>query len=149
MSIFKKNIDLLNVDIMRYTVILSFLIFCCFLVGLSGSRVTNLSVNADGRDIIISWEMLDQNGVQHFNIERRTADQENFIRINNQPVTRNTNRNYEYVDRGVFKQGTAVVSYKVAIVQMDGSVHYTDEISLSNISSVPYRTWGSIKSMFR
>jgi len=93
--------------------------------------------------------MLDQNGVQHFNIERRTADQENFIRINNQPVTRNTNRNYEYVDRGVFKQGTAVVSYKVAIVQMDGSVHYTDEISLSNISSVPYRTWGSIKSMFR
>ncbi len=133
---------------MRYIIILSLFIFSLLLIGFSGSRVTNLSVATEGRDITISWEMLDQIGVRHFNVERRTADQENFTQINNNPIERNDSKKYEYVDRGVYKQDNAIVFYRVAIVEINGGVYYSDIAPLGKISSVR-RTWGSIKSMFR
>jgi len=133
---------------MRYTLILLVCLILIASIGFSGSRVANLSITTEGRDITISWEMLDQNGVRHFNVERRTADQESFTRINSQVIPRNDSRQYEYVDRSVYKQDNVVVFYRIAIVEYNGSINYSDPAPLGKISSVR-RTWGSIKSMFR
>lgn len=136
-----------NVKLMRQIVVLLFIPFI-IIVTIAGSRLTNLSVTTEGRDIKISWEMIDQNGVQHFNVERKAIDQENFTRINDRPVSLEESRQYEYIDRTVYKQENAVVFYRIAIVEENGSVYYSDSVPLGKISSVR-RTWGSIKSMFR
>ncbi len=115
----------------------------------AGSRLTNLSVTTEGRDIRISWEMIEQNGVQHFNVERRAIDQENFTRINDRPVPVGESRRYEFIDRTVYKQENVVVFYRIAIVEENGSVYYSDSVPLGQISNVVQRTWGSIKSLFR
>lgn len=115
---------------------------------MAGSRVSNLSVISEGRDIKISWEMLDQTGVRHFDVERRASDQDKFILINDRPIPLDESRTYEYIDRSVYKIENAVVFYRIAIVELNGSVYYSDVTPLGKISSVR-RTWGSIKSMFR
>ena len=92
--------------------------------------------------------MLDQTGVRHFDVERRAGDQDKFVRINDRPIPLDESRTYEYIDRSVYKIENAVVFYRVAIVELSGSVYYSDVTPLGKISSVR-RTWGSIKSMFR
>ncbi len=128
------------------TVLLTTLLI--IIVTIAGSRLTNLSISTEGRDIRISWEMIEQTGVQHFNVERRAIDQENYTRINDRPIAVEESRHYEFIDRTVYKQENAVVFYRIAIVEENGSVYYSDSVPLGKISSVR-RTWGSIKSMFR
>jgi hypothetical protein len=147
-SIFDQFTILLHwVRLMRPATVIVVIVF--FLISLTaGSRVTNLSVTTEGRDIKVSWEMLDQVGVQHFNVERRTIDQANFIRINDRSIPLNNGRKYDYFDRNIYKLENAVVFYRIAIVEANGNVYYSEAIPLGKISSVQ-RTWGSIKSMFR
>lgn len=129
--------------------ITAFFLAFLFVIALqAGTRVTNLTVTTEGRDINVSWEMIDQSGVHHFNVERRTSDQESFTRINSRSIPLDPSRRYEFVDRTVYKQENAIVFYRIAIVETNGSTHYSDHIPLGKISSVR-RTWGSIKSMFR
>ncbi len=92
--------------------------------------------------------MLDQSGIRHFNVERRMAEEEVFTRINDRAIPLENSRKYEYIDKTVYKQESALVFYRVAIVETNGSVYYSDTAPLGKISSVR-RTWGSIKSMFR
>jgi hypothetical protein len=125
-----------------------FIVLIIIGTAIAGSRVSDLSVTSEGRDIKIAWEMLDQTGVRHFDVERRAIDQEKFMRINDRPIALDESRKYEYIDRSVYKIENAVVFYRIAIVEVNGSVYYSDSIPLGKISSVR-RTWGSIKSMFR
>jgi hypothetical protein len=116
-----------------------------------GQRIINFSVEPEGRDIVISWEMTDQTGVRHFFVERGPIfDDQQYIRLNgNNPESVRPSRKYEYVDRTAYKDDGSGFYYRIAIVENDGTIFYSEPLSpLGKISSVR-RTWGSIKSMFR
>jgi hypothetical protein len=114
----------------------------------AGSRVAYVAVTTEGRDIKIVWEMLDQEGIQFFNIERLVSGQDHYSRINGSPISPNGSKKYEYTDQSIYKQDSPIIFYRIAIVETNGTVHYSDPTPLGKISSVR-RTWGSIKSMFR
>ena len=59
--------------------------------------------------------------------------------------------NYEYTDQTAFKTNDQVYKYRIEIVDKDGSLSYSKEMSVlhnNGISGVK-RTWGSIKALFR
>jgi hypothetical protein len=115
----------------------------------TGMRVTNLAVKVDGRDLRITWEMTDQAGVRHFDVERANSDRGPFMRLNTSDIRPRTDRKYEYVDRSAFKEEDGLYYYRIAIIENNGSVHYSHPEAALDKPSTVHRTWGSIKSMFR
>jgi hypothetical protein len=126
--------------------------FLLFLFIISSSianpTITNFSVVMEGRDVKISWEVLDQNGLRFFNVERSASNQDQYVRINSSPIFPNNSRQYVFVDQSLYKSDESVVFYRIAVVDISGNISYSESRPLGKISSVR-RTWGSIKSMFR
>jgi hypothetical protein len=98
-------------------------------------------------DILIHWQTTSETNVKYFVIERRTQYTD-YSEI--ATVYPESDRYYEYTDKNVFKSNDNIYYYRVKIIDKDGSISYTNEISVlhSTATSVK-RTWGSIKALFR
>lgn len=98
-------------------------------------------------DIQIRWQTSSETNVKQFVVERKTQTSD-WIEI--ATLNPEADRFYEYVDQNVFKTNDNIYYYRIKIVDKDGSISYTNEISVlhSTATSVK-RTWGSIKALFR
>lgn len=127
---------------------LSLLIF--LIMGSLSSRGQNVLLNsfvlqADGADIMISWELQDESGVAEYRIFRRFEDENTLTHVVTLP---NSKQNYyTYLDNNIFKQTPKVLYYELQVV-VNGQIHKFTKGLAHNPTSIQ-RTWGSIKSMFR
>ncbi len=124
------------------------LILLLIFTGIANSPITNFNVTVEGRDVRITWEVLDPTGIRHFDVERSASNVDQFVKINTSPIFINDSKQYTYIDQSLYKFDETMVFYRVGSVDMVGNVTYSESRALGKISSVR-RTWGSIKSMFR
>ncbi|MDP1678500.1 MAG: hypothetical protein Q8L88_16710 [Bacteroidota bacterium] len=109
----------------------------------------SVSSQADGDNIIISWETDDESNVKQFIIERSSDEFGNFSEIVR--INANGSKKYSYIDRSVFKTTVSTFVYKLTPVSSTGVAVEQSVVTKKvylKVSSVK-RTWGSLKAMFR
>ncbi|NMB83038.1 MAG: hypothetical protein GYA14_14595 [Ignavibacteria bacterium] len=112
----------------------------------AGVELINFTAKSQNGNVILNWQTAAETNLKHFVVERKSIDG-NFFEI--AVVEPKSDKNYQYVDQSAFKTLDAVYSYRIKIVDNDGSVSYSGIQSVyHNVSSVK-RTWGSIKALFR
>jgi len=137
---------------MKKSFIKIFVLLVCFLPleSLFGGATipqNGFTAYSSNGDIQIHWQTTSESNVSYFVIERKTQSSDWIVIATLNPQS---DRDYEYVDQNVFKSNDNIYYYRIKIVDKDGSVSYTNEISVlhSTATSVK-RTWGSIKALFR
>lgn len=102
-------------------------------------------LQADGADIVISWELQNENGVAEYRIFRRFEDESTLTHVVTLPNSKQGY--YTYLDNNIFKQQPKVLFYELQVV-VNGQIYKFTKGLAHNPTSIQ-RTWGSIKSMFR
>ncbi len=129
----------------RYTAI--FIILLIVSTAFAGALLDYFHAQNDGDNVKLEWKTTTESNLANFVIQRRTPDSQ-FIDL----ATLNPKGNnsvYTYIDQAAYKMADLVFVYRLKIADNDGSLSYSNEVSVSpNISGVK-RTWGSIKAMFR
>jgi hypothetical protein len=118
-------------------------------ISIASSPITNFNVTEQGRDVKITWEMLDQNGVRFFDVERSASNQDQYTKLNPTPIYPNGSGQYTFFDQSLYKYDEAVVFYRIAVIDLAGNTTYSESRPLGKLSNIVRRTWGSLKSMFR
>jgi hypothetical protein len=114
---------------------------------LAGTFLEYFQGRSDGEDIRLEWKTQEEVNLQHFKIERKTP-QSSFVDITTvQP--KGSNSYYTYLDQSAYKPNNMIFIYRLKIVDTNGQVSYSNEVSVSHSVSGVKRTWGSIKAMFR
>ncbi|PJA96845.1 MAG: hypothetical protein CO129_04240 [Ignavibacteriales bacterium CG_4_9_14_3_um_filter_34_10] len=137
---------------MKMTLIKYFVIFLSIMPLLkvqAGASIpeNGFTAHSFNGDILIHWQTTSETNVKYFIVERRTQYSD-FMEV--ATINPESDRYYEYTDKNVFKSNDNIYYYRIKIVDKDGNVSYTNEISVlhSTATSVK-RTWGSIKALFR
>jgi len=113
----------------------------------AGTFLEYFQGRSDGEDIRLEWKTQEEVNLQHFKIERKTP-QSSFVDITTvQP--KGSNSYYTYLDQSAYKPNNMIFIYRLKIVDTNGQVSYSNEVSVSHSVSGVKRTWGSIKAMFR
>jgi len=114
---------------------------------LAGTFLEYFQGRSEGEDIRLEWKTQEEVHLQHFKIERKTP-QNSFVEIATvQP--KGSNSYYTYLDQSAYKSNDLLFIYRLKIVDTNGQVSYSNEVSISHSVSSVKRTWGSIKAMFR
>ncbi len=106
------------------------------------------SAVSNGSDITLTWETLDESGVQKFEVLRRAGTTGDFVAIASVNPKGN-NSSYQYVDQQAFKTTGGIYQYKIRIINGQVPAPESEIVTVSHLSSTAKRTWGSIKAMFR
>ena len=117
----------------------------------AGPTISDLSVNADNGNALLSWYATGETSQQEFLIQRRESNQISFDVINKVPA--NGSGHYTYQDNSIYKTSDQVYIYEVTLVDINNPAYYIASSQpasaiIGNISGIK-RTWGSIKAMFR
>jgi len=129
----------------RYTVI--FIILLVVSSVFAGALLDYFHAQNDGDNVKLEWKTTTESNLANFVVQRRTPDSQFIDLATINP--KGNNSVYTYIDQAAYKMADLVFVYRLKIVDNDGSLSYSSEVSVSpNISGVK-RTWGSIKAMFR
>ena len=109
----------------------------------------SLQASSDGANVTMRWITEDENGIQRFDVQRRSGTDGNFTTISTfDPKGPSL---YEFIDYSAFLKASTIYQYQIV-------VHFSDNtktpqvfgpVTVSHTVSGVRRTWGSIKSMFR
>ncbi len=114
---------------------------------LAGTFLEYFQGRSEGEDIRLEWKTREEVNLQHFKVERKTP-QSAFVDITTiEP--KGSNSYYTYLDQSAYKTDNMLFIYRLKIVDTNGQVAYSNEVSVSHSVSGVKRTWGSIKAMFR
>jgi hypothetical protein len=129
-----------------YFVLIVIILFTATLF--AGAYLLDFRGYSEGENGRIEWETREESNLKHFIIERKTP-QTNWIEIATiQP--KGSNSFYSFIDESIFKLNEYVFNYQLKIVDNNGNVSKSEQITLAlSPSSVYKSTWGSIKAMFR
>lgn len=110
---------------------------------------------ANTSEVSLKWTVSQADEVVGFRVVRSLRNEQSYdvihaIQVNPGDVP-TAGREYQFVDRSVFKPGDAgdAVFYKLLIDYRNGSVEEKGPVSVNYTSTAIRRTWGSIKSMFQ
>lgn len=128
-----------------FFVVFIFFLFSNTLFG--GAVISRFEGKDGGNKVILLWKSIVELNLDRFEIER-SLDEKQFIKIGK--VTATGPKNYEFVDKSVFKQNSRTFYYRLKLIDKDGtSTVYGKIITVKpNISGIQH-TWGSLKAMFR
>lgn len=129
---------------MKIKSLILLLVFAATVFG--GAELIKFTARSQSDNVVLQWQALTETNLKYYVVERKTVTG-SFIEL--ATVTPRQDKNYEYVDLTAFKGEDVLYVYRLKIVDNDGSVSHSWEVSLThNVSSVK-RTWGSIKALFR
>ena len=103
--------------------------------------------HSEGDDVRIEWRTGEETNLQRFIIERKTPQSPYVELATINP--KGTNSFYSYLDEAAYKIEDLVFIYRLKIVDNDGAISHSSEVTVSHNVSGVKRTWGSIKAMFR
>lgn len=113
----------------------------------AGAFLDYFHARSENEDVKLEWKTGDENNLQKFVIERKTP--QSFFAEIGSISSQGSNSFYTFTDQNAYKSNDLVLIYRLKIVDNDGQISYSSEVTVShNISGVK-RTWGSIKAMFR
>jgi hypothetical protein len=113
----------------------------------AGATLEFFRGKSENDKVILEWKSREEVSVKEYVIERKALNSE-YIPIGSiQP--KGNNSYYNFIDETAFKALGSVYYYRLKIVDLNGSISYSNEISILHSVSSVKRTWGSIKAMFR
>lgn len=130
---------------MKLTAILTLVML--IVVSYAGAFLDYFHGRSEGDDVRLEWKTGEEVNLRHFKIERKTP-QSSFVDIATIDPE-GSNSYYSYLDQSAYKTNDMVFVYRLKIVDNDGQLSYSAEITVSHNVSGVKRTWGSIKAMFR
>jgi len=124
------------------------LLILSFITLYANVLISNFTAKSQDGNVVIKWQAISESNLDHYIIARKTVNG-SFIDL--AVVELRSDKNYEYIDKTAYKSMDAVYIYQLRAAYKDGS---KDEILYEasvfhNVSSVPKKTWGSIKELFR
>jgi hypothetical protein len=131
---------------MKIKILILFLILSAGII-LPGVFLLKFTVSSLNGNVVLDWQCSSESNLKDYVIQRKTVSG-NYSDIAS--VQSRSDMNYEYVDQTAYKTDDQVYTYRLKIIDNDGSLSYSQEIPVlhNTISSVK-RTWGSIKALFR
>jgi hypothetical protein len=133
-----------------YRLASSIVILLVFMVGVALASVifSRFDARTEGNDIVVSWEASVETDIREYILERRTIFDTQFLEMA-RLAAHGANSSYTYRDERVFKVQAEQVSYRLRMIDNNGSfVGVTDPITVNYTPTAVRRTWGSIKAMF-
>ena len=124
-----------------------FLILFLAVAVYAGAFLDYFQGHSEGENVRLEWKTSEEVNLQNFIIERKTP-QSPYIEIGTIEPQGN-NSFYSYLDESAYKTEDLVFKYRLKILDNDGTVSYSSEVTVSHNVSGVKRTWGSIKAMFR
>ncbi len=138
----------------KYLPLLLLLVIPCLLFAADGI-IGNFTLTSNGKtSVILEWNTLDEQNIQHFEIERAIQGQafKNIATI----TPKGYPSTYKYTDEDATSRKSDgsvetknVYDYRIKVVFNNNSYIYGATQSVSFELSVIKRTWGMIKEMFR
>jgi outer membrane lipopolysaccharide assembly protein LptE/RlpB len=123
------------------------LIFLFTTIVFAGTFLEYFQGRSEDEDIRLEWKTREEVDLQNFRVERKTP-QSSYVEIAIiEP--KGSNSYYTYLDQSAYKSQNMMFIYRLKIVDNNGQVSYSNEVSVSHSVSGVKRTWGSIKAMFR
>jgi len=117
----------------------------------AGAVIVDFKGIASRNQITIKFSTMSEVNCKEFILER-SLDQKTFNKVANIEANGNSNikKDYEFIDKSVFRATDNTFYYRIKIVDTNGAVSvYSDMIAVTaSVSSVRH-TWGSLKAMFR
>jgi hypothetical protein len=124
-----------------------FLLFLLTTIVFAGTFLEYFQGRSEDEDIRLEWKTREEVDLQNFRVERKTP-QSSYVEIATiEP--KGSNSYYTYLDQSAYKIQNMMFIYRLKIVDNNGQVSYSNEVSISHSVSGVKRTWGSIKAMFR
>ena len=112
-----------------------------------GVYYSDFSIVSDADNVVLSWHTTIEDNLDETAIERKVVNGA-FTNIDVVPAKGN-NSSYTYVDDNAFKVEGGIYVYRLKFINNDGSFSYSSEQTVTHLTSVSKKTWGSIKAMFR
>jgi hypothetical protein len=135
------------IDVMKMKISYILILLLLATAVLAGTFLEYFQGRSEGEDIRLEWKTREEVNLQHFKVERKTP-QSAFVDITTiEP--KGSNSYYTYLDQSAYKTDNMLFIYRLKIVDTNGQVAYSNEVSVSHSVSGVKRTWGSIKAMFR
>lgn len=129
----------------RKIIKISFLLSFAFIF--FGVQYSDFNLVSSSDNVILSWHTgLEENLIETV-VERKSVNGV-FISIAT-VAAKGDNSSYSYTDASAFKITDGIYKYKLKFVKRDGTYSYSKEQSVTHLTSVSKKTWGSIKALFR
>ena len=128
---------------------ITFIIFF-LLVGslLSETDISNFSAYPKDNGIVLEWDSGIESRLEQYEIQRSVSG--GTFRVVSAIKALGSNTRYTYFDESVFSKSTIrTYSYRLKILNSDGSFSYSKLVSVTPTLSAARETWGSIKALFR
>lgn len=126
--------------------ILIALLLLTSVITFAGADILKLSARSQSGNVVVFWQASNETNLKQYVVERKTING-SFVDVGT--MDPRSDKNYEFVDQSAFKSSDVLYVYRLRIVDNDGSISHSWEVSVPhNVSSVK-RTWGSIKALFR
>ncbi len=113
--------------------------------------IDSFTARPQSGSILLEWRVSREEGVARYEVERASAGSSEFRRLSSL-APKGAPATYTYEDRDVLRPSApeqSVYTYRIKIVGKDGSISYSQTVTVAyNVSGVR-RTWGMIKEMFR
>jgi len=102
-----------------------------------------------GNEILVQWETVNENGIQGFEVERRSDEITEFRKLIRLDAKGGANA-YRYVDDGAFFKSTSGKRFTYRVKALGGSHYqYSPAITITHEVSSVRKSWGMIKELFR
>lgn len=122
-------------------------IFTLFTLLFAGATLEFFRGRSENDKVILEWKSREEIAVKEYIVERKSVNSE-YIPIGTlQP--KGNNSYYTFIDETAFKSLGSIYYYRLKIVDYNGSISFSNEITIFHSVSSVKRTWGSIKAMFR
>lgn len=122
----------------------------------TNSIINTFRAFSNGSNITVEWRTADESNLKKFELQRSSN---NSIYIKVKTIDPNNKASdYKYVDEeALFKndgndpktQSGKVYTYRLKLLFNDGTVDYSESISVTHQTNSIRRTWGMIKELFR
>ncbi|MCR4417403.1 MAG: hypothetical protein WHV63_06205 [Ignavibacteria bacterium] len=113
----------------------------------AGATLEFFRGRSENDKVILEWKSREEAAVKEYIIERKSLNSDYIPLATVQP--KGNNSYYSFIDETAFKSLGSIYYYRLKIVDYNGSISYSNEISIFHSVSSVKRTWGSIKAMFR
>lgn len=112
-----------------------------------GVYYSDFNIVSDTNNVILSWHTNQEEGLRETSVERKVVNGA-FSSVG-MVDAKGDNSSYTFVDENAFKIQDGVYVYRLKFINNDGTSSYSNEQTITHLTSVSKKTWGSIKALFR
>ena len=129
--------------------VLPIVIILLFIASLYGEAdIDNFSAYPKDNGIVLEWDSGIELELEGYEIQRSVSG--GIFVIVSTIKALGSNSRYSYFDESVFAKSTVrTYSYRLKMVDDDGTFSYSKTVSVTPTLSAARETWGSIKALFR